>query len=173
MVTSVVDPAVTDEPALVDAELCSIATGLAMALRRDAADLPTPVRRQWRRLISTDAFDAWVIHWPEGGSVDPHDHGGSTGAVAVVQGELTEVRPTGERLVVEQLVPGAAHLVPTGTVHDIVNRASCAAVSVHVYSPPLSTMVFYGPDGTALRAEEVELERPVWPEVIAGMAATA
>ena len=124
MVTSVVDPAVTDEPALVDAELCSIATGLAMALRRDAADLPTPVRRQWRRLISTDAFDAWVIHWPEGGSVDPHDHGGSTGAVAVVQGELTEVRPTGERLVVEQLVPGDAHLVPTGTVHDIVNRAS-------------------------------------------------
>ena len=173
MVTSLVDPGVADEPALVDAELCSIATGLATALRSDAADLPTPVRRQWRRLISTDAFDAWVIHWPVGGSVDPHDHGGSTGAVAVVQGVLTEVRPIGERLGAEQLIPGDAHLVPAGTVHDIVNRGSTAAVSVHVYSPPLSTMVFYGPDGTTLRAEAVELERPVWPEVIAGMAATA
>jgi hypothetical protein len=161
------------ETTLAASELCSIATGLATALRREAAELPDPDRRQWRRLISTDDFDAWVIHWPIGGSVDPHDHGGSTGAVSVVRGELTEVRSTSGAFATQRLVVGSAHVVPSDAVHDIVNDGPAAAVSVHVYSPPLSTMVFYGPDGDALRAEAVELERAVWPEVIAGMAATA
>jgi len=155
------------------AELCSIASGLAAALRREAVDLPDPDRRQWRRLISTGDFDAWVIHWPKGGSVDPHDHGGSFGAVSVVSGALTELRDGPVGRTTEQLRPGGAHEVPADAVHDIVNDGPSSAVSVHVYSPPLSTMVFYDADGHEVRSEAVEAERAVWPEVISSMAATA
>jgi hypothetical protein len=43
-----------------------------------------------------------------------------------------------------------------------VNLSEAPASSVHVYSPPLSSMMFYDPAGTPCRFERVDPETPVW-----------
>jgi len=54
-----------------------------------------PAREQERaaiRVLSTDAYDAWLIWWPPTTSVTPHDHGESAGAFSVLAGALQEFR---------------------------------------------------------------------------------
>ena len=75
------------------AMLTSIATGLAAVVT--PADLDLDDDRAYLRLLTTDAYEAWLIAWAPGGSLDLHDHGGSAGAVAVVDGELLDATPTG------------------------------------------------------------------------------
>jgi hypothetical protein len=36
-------------------------------------------------------------------------------------------------------------------VHDVQNAGTVPATSIHAYSPPLTTMAFYGDDGEVLR----------------------
>jgi quercetin dioxygenase-like cupin family protein len=101
-----------------------------------------PAGRRPVRLMATDAYEVWVIGWTKGQSVRPHDHGGSAAAVLVTDGELTEVTLLGRR---HRLVPGSVHLLGPKVVHDVVNTSDVPATSVHVYSPPLSTMTYYDP----------------------------
>ena len=156
-------PTTVDPAPLTTTELAEIAAGLATAVRHGALpDLSAPTR-QWWRLLATDSYDAWLIAWPTGGAVTPHDHGGSVGAFSVVAGELTEVvfDERGEH--VDRVTPGGARPVPAAAVHDVVNLADAPALSVHVYSPPLSSMAFYDADGRAeLRTDLVDDESPVW-----------
>ena len=66
---------------------------IAQSLAGVAASWPgmsEPVCRQWDRMLCSTAVEAWVIAWPPGGAIELHDHGGSSGAVVVVAGELTE-----------------------------------------------------------------------------------
>ena len=143
--------------------LSSIAHGLTAAL----AATPLPAggdERCWWRLLATDEYDAWLIHWPTGGSVRPHDHGGSAGAFEVIEGELTEVTMDGSHTEVAVIPAGVTRTVDAGAVHDVVNLAERASFSVHVYSPPLTSMVFYderGRDATSI--EQVADEAPIWP----------
>jgi hypothetical protein len=39
-------------------------------------DLGTGSRREWRLLVRTPRYEAWVIGWPSGGAIELHDHGG-------------------------------------------------------------------------------------------------
>jgi hypothetical protein len=51
-------------------------------------------------------------------------------------------------------------------VHDVVNAAERPAVSVHVYSPPLTAMSYYEVDGAGLlRRTSTVLTRPAELEV--------
>jgi mannose-6-phosphate isomerase-like protein (cupin superfamily) len=95
------------------------------------------------RLLTTDVYDAWLLTWPPGSNVDPHDHGDSHGAFAVVTGELEEIRWRGRRRRTRLLRAGDVTTVPAGVVHDVVGVGSTLAVSVHAYSPPLREMRFY------------------------------
>ncbi len=141
------------------AMLTSIATGLAAVVT--PADLDLDDDRAYLRLLTTDAYEAWLIAWAPGGSLDLHDHGGSAGAVAVVDGELLErytdrLRPlplrTNRVRARETLTVG-----PT-RVHGMWNPGPTNALSVHVYSPPLSTMTFYDPRLlTPVRTERSDL----------------
>jgi hypothetical protein len=115
----------------------SLVAGAQMPLDRDG--------RSWARVAASDTFDAWLISWPTGGAVDLHDHGGSAGAIAVVEGELTEVRPAKGGLTRRVLSVGAVHDVAPDAVHDVLNVGPGRALSVHVYSPPLTEMTFYDP----------------------------
>lgn len=148
-------------PSLPAADLVDIAAGLAAATRHDPP--PPADARRWWRLLGNEHYEAWLIAWPAGGNVSPHDHGGAAAAIAVATGRLTEVR-LGTGLVRETtLGPGETRYVPATAVHDVVNRGSEPAVSVHVYSPPLSTMGFYDPDtGRRVRTGEVDPEAPSW-----------
>jgi predicted metal-dependent enzyme (double-stranded beta helix superfamily) len=118
--------------------------------------------RWWRRLHHSDDIDIWLLTWLTGHSTDLHDHGGSAGAFAVVQGSLTEVRVSPSTAVQpaamhRTVAAGQAVAVPATTVHDVYNASSEPAISLHAYSPPLSTMSFYaiGSDGlTRLKTRE-------------------
>lgn len=155
-------------PALVDprlplpaAVLADIAAGLAdvrtlwQAIVRHESDGRRPVR-----LLATERYEAWVIGWLDGQGVRMHDHGPSAGMVVVTSGELTEVMPSGlatAEVVERPLTPGRAWQVPVGAVHDVVNRSSEPATSIHVYSPPLSQMTYYDP-ATLRPVETVRLD---------------
>ena len=103
-----------------------------------------------------------MIDWPTETSVAPHDHGGSAASISVVRGALREVLLEPGGTASSALVPGGVHRVAADAVHDIVNDGPARATSVHVYSPPLSTMVFYGDDGAPVRRDDVDPEPTLW-----------
>jgi predicted metal-dependent enzyme (double-stranded beta helix superfamily) len=107
--------------------------------------------RWWRRLHESADVDIWLLTWLRGHHTDLHDHGGSAGAFAVVQGSLTEMRVIADRRsTMHRLVlAGNAVAVAPTTVHDVFNASDTPAISLHAYSPPLSSMGFYdlGADG--------------------------
>jgi len=143
--------------------MVDIAEGLASArpLWEPALDIADD-RRGHIRLIATDSYEAWLITWPSGHGVDLHDHGGSAGVIAVAEGELVEVEAAGDGSFRRAAVPaGASRVVPPDRVHDVLNIGPTAAVSIHVYAPPLETMTFYDAAGiTPVRTERVFPEEP-------------
>jgi predicted metal-dependent enzyme (double-stranded beta helix superfamily) len=126
--------------------LLAVAAGLARsdddALRRVVAG---PERR-YERLLCTEAYEVWVIGWPPGTGLEPHDHGGSAGALHVVQGLLAErvLDPVGlatrDRRVIHA---GGGVAFGEDHVHEVTNPGPEPAVSVHVYAPRLGTMRYY------------------------------
>jgi predicted metal-dependent enzyme (double-stranded beta helix superfamily) len=120
-----------------------------------------PDARTAIRLLAGEQYEAWVIAWASGQSVELHDHGDALGALVVTQGELVEV--TGRRHPRRRVMPaGAARVMAPGHVHDVLNAGPAPATSIHVYSPPLRTMTFYDPvDGHPARTEHVEPVAPV------------
>jgi mannose-6-phosphate isomerase-like protein (cupin superfamily) len=123
-----------------------IAHRLAPFLRWDeAADL---AERSWRLVARTPEFDAWLIAWPSGGSVALHDHGASRGALSVLSGTLVETVPHWDErdrfdLLRCDLQAGVTLRFDAGHIHDVVNEGSEPALSLHVYSPALTSMTMY------------------------------
>src|SRR5580700_2798663 len=74
-------------------ELQAVAEGLA-TLARGWTGMVGATRRRWQLLAAAPSFEAWVIGWPPGGTIELHDHGDSAGAVVVVDGELVETLVT-------------------------------------------------------------------------------
>jgi len=107
------------------------------------------------------AFEAWVIGWPPDGRLELHDHGGSRGVVTVVAGSLVEtsVARFGERLTLRtRMVSAATRPLAIGVdrIHDVTNPGPGAALSVHVYSPRLTSMTFFELAGDELQARRTE-----------------
>ena len=109
-------------------------------------------------------YNAWLLGWHTHQGVDLHDHGGSAGALYVVEGELLE--RSGQldvdgRARETSLAAGTALAFGEGHVHWVVNPTPQVATSIHVYSPPLTTMDFYEaePDST-FRRLRTELADP-------------
>jgi predicted metal-dependent enzyme (double-stranded beta helix superfamily) len=148
--------------ALAPAERDALAVALAAGFVTSVADLSPSTDRRWWRVMATGQFDAWLIDWPVATSVQPHDHGGSAASIAVVRGALREVRLDLAGPVLSDLAPGTVHRVAADAVHDIANPGPARATSVHVYSPPLRTMVFYDDAGAALRQDDVDPEPVLW-----------
>jgi predicted metal-dependent enzyme (double-stranded beta helix superfamily) len=115
---------------------------------------PGDVRR-YAQLMATPDYDAWLIAWAPTAALDPHDHGGSRGAVQVIEGELWETyldSYTDPAPVTHAVRAGEKLEIPPNRVHEVWNAGPAAAVSVHVYSPPLGTMEFF-PKGALAPAE--------------------
>lgn len=108
------------------------------------------------RVLCTAEHDVWLLRWPKGSNVQPHDHGPSVGGFALVAGVLEEVRWRDGVRLSRTVRPGQPVTVERGVVHDVVG-VSHGALSVHVYSPPLREMTFYDASGTiAVGRETVE-----------------
>jgi predicted metal-dependent enzyme (double-stranded beta helix superfamily) len=138
-------------------------TGLWKPLVRYETD-----ERWFIRVYATADVEAWLITWTEEQGISLHDHGGSSAVAVVLEGQLTEVyadlgeptRPLRRR----PWTTGSVHALGPRHVHDVHNRRATPAASLHVYSPPLTTMNFYDHDTlglTRLRSEPARgPERP-------------
>ncbi len=116
-----------------------------------------PDERHHRLLVTTSAYDAWLIYWPPGSGLEAHDHGGSAGAVALIAGELDEDSLLGDLPVRRRIERGRPIAFGAEHIHAVVNRGDQAATSVHVYAPPLQTMAYYRrDDGGALVVDRVD-----------------
>jgi len=121
--------------------------------------------RHFEQLWRDDQVDVWVISWANGNDTGFHDHDVSSGAVAVVEGELVE-----ERLVVGGAPRVLRHRAgetfdfDASHVHRMHQDAAVPAVSIHAYSPPLWRMGTYvvEPDGT-LRRQSISYAEELRP----------
>jgi Cysteine dioxygenase type I len=121
--------------------------------------------RHFEQLWRDDQVDVWVISWANGNDTGFHDHDVSSGAVAVVEGEIVE-----ERLVVGgpprvlRHRAGETFDFDASHVHRMRQDAAAPAVSIHAYSPPLWRMGTYvvEPDGT-LRRQSISYAEELRP----------
>lgn len=100
--------------------------------------------RTYRRLASTDDWEAWLLGWWPGQRTGVHDHGGAGGAIVVVRGALLErfwpAADQSRQPTEQELVPGRVRSFGGHLVHDVLNVGDEPAVSIHVYSPRLTRM---------------------------------
>ena len=94
------------------------------------------------RVLQTPDYDVWLLRWPPGTRVTPHDHGDSSGAFTVLRGQLIELRWRESIPECQLVTSGETVLVERGVVHDVV-ATKRVSYSLHAYSPPLETMSFY------------------------------
>jgi hypothetical protein len=100
--------------------------------------------RHFEQLWRDNHVDVWVISWGDGDDTGFHDHDISSGAVAVVEGELVE-----ERLVLGGAPrrirhrAGEAFDFDAAHVHRMRQDSDRPAVTIHAYSPPLWRMGSY------------------------------
>jgi hypothetical protein len=110
--------------------------------------------RAFEQLWRDDHVDVWVITWTDGNDTGFHDHDVSSGAVAVVEGEVVE-----ERLVLGGAPRALRHRAgdvfdfDASHVHRMRQDRRAPAVSIHAYSPPLWRM------GTSAVASDGTLRR--------------
>jgi len=132
-----------------------------------------PTGRRPVRLLLTARYEVWVIGWTEGQVVPLHDHGRSVGALAVVEGRLTESVPDRGGPARRTIGAGSVHPLRAGLIHEVANRRPEPATSIHVYAPPLDTMTHY--DESTLEPVHVEhvLDVPLLPSVEASLPAEA
>jgi len=118
-----------------------------------------PEGRWYERIHLTDELELWLISWLPGQSTGFHDHGESAGAFGVVWGALDECAPplAGAEPLVTRVAAGDVKSFGQRYVHDVRNSSEgSVAVSVHAYSPPLSSMTRFNllPDGLAVAGTE-------------------
>lgn len=123
-----------------------------------------PDQRTWLQLDGGPGTRAWLIAWPPGTGTGWHDHGGSSGAMVAVAGELTErsVEAPADQDYGEPLYlaggEGSVRTLRAGTgrafsgkhIHEVTNEGPVTAFSVHVYAPDLPLMRHYAASGESL-----------------------
>jgi hypothetical protein len=123
-----------------------MAEGMASVVTAASVPLLPKATRSFAKLLATADYEVWLIAWAAAGALELHDHGGSSGAVCVGAGRLVEtytdlVDRHPLRTVV--LDGGSPMALPATRVHEIWNPGPAPALSVHVYSPPLTAMTFF------------------------------
>jgi quercetin dioxygenase-like cupin family protein len=122
-----------------------------------------PLNRWYHRLAQEPGAEVWLLTWLPGQETDLHDHGGSAGAFVVVRGQLVEQTVDADaRLRSTTLVTGAGRSFGPHHVHQLGNTSREPAVSVHVYSPALTTMTRYRLDDEGLRVAAVDRAGVQW-----------
>jgi cysteine dioxygenase len=134
-------------------ELLDLAGRLELPPELVEAHLHFDPQRYARNLIvRTQAFELLALCWLPGQQTIIHDHGGSVGAARVFRGNMTsrvfaaaEGRPA--RLVgIDVVGPGGIAAVDRPDIHQLANPGPDELVTLHVYSPPLTTVGMYSTD---------------------------
>jgi len=96
-----------------------------------------PRARWYRRVALTEALDVWLIGWWPGQHTGLHDHGGASGALAVVGGVLQEtLLEPGQLRRLRVHHRGALVPVRPEVIHRVGNVHRFPATTIHAYSPP-------------------------------------
>ncbi|NYI46049.1 quercetin dioxygenase-like cupin family protein [Nocardioides aromaticivorans] len=120
-----------------------------------------PDERTWIRLLATEDYELWLISWPPGAATDWHDHGSSSGAFTVLDGQLTEHTFDGGLQLID-LGVGDGKAFGAGYAHDVRNATDRPALSLHAYSPRLTTMTRFRFRGDRLEVLGVERAGEEW-----------
>jgi predicted metal-dependent enzyme (double-stranded beta helix superfamily) len=122
-----------------------------------------PEQRIYHRLLDDEHVTVWLICWMPGHDTGFHDHDGSSGAVAVLEGEVVEerlrlLRPPARRV----FGPRGVLEFGAADIHRVRHHGTAPAVTLHAYSPALRRMGAYhvDEDGRLLREaldEDTEL----------------
>jgi quercetin dioxygenase-like cupin family protein len=112
-----------------------------------------PDRRYYRRLLTEEDLEAWLLTWLPGQGTDWHDHGDSAGAFVVLQGVLVEGAAAHGRVRATRQIhrPGTSRSFDADHVHRIDNEGPDPAVSLHVYAPRLQIQHDYANEDGILR----------------------
>jgi quercetin dioxygenase-like cupin family protein len=83
-------------------------------------------------LLTTPAYDVWLMQWPAGTAADLHSHDRLV-AFHVVSGELVETRP--DRAIRFAHAAGSTVVVPAHVPHRL--ESTVASTTVHVHAKEL------------------------------------
>jgi predicted metal-dependent enzyme (double-stranded beta helix superfamily) len=109
--------------------------------------------RHYVSLHRDQHVDIWVLCWTPANDTGWHDHDISSGAVAVVEGCLTEHNLAVDRpSIATDVSAGQSLRFGPDHIHRLTGR-DAGSVSIHAYSPPLWRMGQYsvGPNGVLRR----------------------
>lgn len=121
----------------------------------------TGTERLWRELAQTPYLQVWLLGWPAGSTTGWRDHGSASGAFVTVQGTLTEESWVGG-VHIREIAPAQGRAFRSRYIHNVTNRSSSVALSVHAYSPALSKMTRYAVDGGLLVALGIDRSGEQW-----------
>jgi hypothetical protein len=100
-------------------------------------------QRHYVSLHRDTHVDVWLLCWTPQNDTGWHDHDISSGAVAVLQGTLTEHNlAIGTPSIETEIGAGSAYSFGPDHIHRLTGRDP-GSVSVHAYSPPLWRMGQY------------------------------
>jgi hypothetical protein len=139
---------------LTQAELLRLAASIAQRpeLWRDQVSF-NDRERHYASLHRDSHVDVWVLCWTPRNDTGWHDHDISSGAVAVVDGCLTEnnLALVGDGITTD-IAAGAVFSFGPDHIHRVTGR-DAQTVSIHAYSPPLWRLGQYtvGADGVLHR----------------------
>lgn len=136
-----IDPVEVGAVGVLDPDACRQAATRAATLI-DVATLDRSGEGEAVQLWSTDGSEAWLNTWWQPRDSGFHDHGGSCGGVFVIAGEVTGeyLQVSGGRRVT-RFLPGDSFSFEADRIHRVDHLEG--AVTVHVYSPPLTTIGHY------------------------------
>jgi mannose-6-phosphate isomerase-like protein (cupin superfamily) len=114
--------------------LLEIAAGLGrVAVPTELMD--APVAGFGRELVlTTPAYDVWIMHWPVGTVADLHSHDRHV-AFHIVSGQLVEERVTSDGTRSLLRTAGSTTVVPPHTPHRLSSTATTTTVHVHAKDP--------------------------------------
>jgi predicted metal-dependent enzyme (double-stranded beta helix superfamily) len=142
--------------------LAGLARGIAQSHARwQSAVRFDPEQRYYALLGQTPDYEMWLLTWVPGQSTGIHDHGQASGAFAVVQGKLQESVYSGVRAE-RTFERGRVRAFGPAHIHDLGNAGPVPAVSIHVYSPRLTTMTRYDVNDGRLVVASVEHAGADW-----------
>jgi predicted metal-dependent enzyme (double-stranded beta helix superfamily) len=103
-----------------------------------------PERRVYEELLRDDELAVWLICWMDDHDTGFHDHDLSSGAVAVIKGEVVEERLLlGGPPLTRRFGRGEAFHFGAADIHRVRHAGAAPAVTIHAYSPPLWRMGAY------------------------------
>jgi predicted metal-dependent enzyme (double-stranded beta helix superfamily) len=99
--------------------------------------------RWYARLETGPGYEVWLLSWLPGQTSGLHDHGGSSGVLTLLAGELSERALGANGETRRALRAEDQRVFAPGYVHEVVNDSLEPAVSLHIYFPGLTEMTPY------------------------------